>query len=302
MHSEHSHLNDITLEVGHVLPYDLVFIEKYLMEEYIYNLPSLLLFSLISITFILISFGAIMLVDKRLPVSFRYDQNPAIVSVSAIIGIIYAILIGFTVLYELDNYNKADNAEKDEAKTMFSIFRMARSLPEPASTAIREQISKYAYNVINNEWPAMAQGKRVDDTGITIITTIAHQMHSIKNSPNAPASSMDALNTIAIDINALFDDHQERVTKSHKAISANLWFVLLLGSLLTIAINFLLGIEFRLHLICTVAICLMVSAVLYLIITLDRPYRGDFSIQPDTFQSSYDYIQLHRDIKNDILK
>jgi len=262
------------------------------MVDFIYNVPSFLLFIVISFIAIGISFFAIKLVHRHVPSKFRYEDNQAIICTSALIGIIYAILIGFTILYELNNFNKADDAESAEAKAVFSIFRVARVLPEPSATKVRGLAVDYIKNVIYHEWPLMEKGKLVDKIGIQMIENISRELRSFTNIRAYDAITLEALNTLALNTNNLFDIHEERVSKVHTALTTNIWFVLLLGTFLTIAINFILGMEFRFHFICVASIALMVSAVLYLVITLNHPYRGDFSIQPSTFIATLDYIQL----------
>ena len=265
------------------------------MVDILYRMPSFLLFIITSFSCMLIAIILTKCVHKYIPLKFRYEENQAIVCVSALIGIIYAVLVGFVVLYELNNFNKASEAESAEAKAAFDIFRLAHVLPEPMSQNIRKFTVNYIENAIQNEWPLMAQGSVVNDTGITAIENISKELRSF-NIDNLSITILQTLNSLSINSNKLFDAHQERVSKIHTALSANIWFVLILGTLLTIGINCILGMEPRLHLVCIIFISLIVAAVLYLIITLDRPYRGDFSIQPNTFIYTLEYINLKADL------
>lgn len=269
------------------------------MVDTFYNMPNFVLFIFISFITILISFIAVIFVNQFISLTYRYRENEALVSVSAIIGVIYAILVGFTILYELNNYNKADQAEIEEAKTAFTIFRLAHMLPEKNAETIRVQIVNYLQNVIDNEWPSMIQGKHVNDEGINIIEKIFKQLHFAKN-VKLKDIQLNSLNNISMSTNTLFNLHEDRVSKLHTSLSPNLWFVILLGAFLTIGINLILGMEFRLHLACIAGVALMVSGIIFLIVTLDRPYRGDFPIKPNTFKSTLEYLNLHRNIEKDI--
>jgi hypothetical protein len=261
------------------------------MVNLIYDMPGILLFIVICLACILIACIITVLTHFYIPLKARYEENVATACISAFIGIIYAMLVGFTVLYELNTFNKADDAEDTEAKAMYATFRLARLLPEPTSTQIRNLIIEYANTVINKEWPLLANGKHVNRDGVEIIEKINFDIRAFKITDVVNPAVISTLNALAINASNLFDDHQERVAKIHNSISPNIWFVLLLGSLLAIAINCMLGMEIRMHYICILFVSFMISAVLYLIITLDRPYRGDFSIQPTTFISTLEYIQ-----------
>jgi len=269
------------------------------MVDTIYNMPNSLLFIFISFLTIVISFICTLLVHQFIPMSYRYRENNALVSVSAMIGVIYAILVGFTILYELNNFNKAEQAEIEEAKTAFTVFRLAHMLPEQNGSKIRVQILNYLQNTIENEWPSMIQGKHVNNDGVIILEKIFKELHVVKNT-KLKDIQLNALNNISLSTSTLFNFHQDRVSKLHSSLSPNLWFVILLGTFLTIGINFILGMELRLHLVCISGVSLIVSAILFLIITLDRPYRGDFPIKPNTFQSTLEYLNLHKNIEKDI--
>jgi len=260
------------------------------MVKLIYNAPSFLLFISIALLCVFISCVAIKLIDHYVPLKFRYQENPSTVSVSALLGIIYAVLVGFIVFYEFNYINKLEEAENSEAKAMFSIYRTAVILPEPNATQIRTLIFDYAQHTINYEWPNMQEGKPIDNSGTLLIENISKQIRSFKNLHKLNPDVFKALNEISINTNALFDAHHARISQIHSVISPNIWFVLLLGSFLTLAVNYMLGMDFRLHMVSITFISLMIAAILYLVITLDRPYQGDFSVAPKTFIASLEYM------------
>ncbi|MES2218119.1 MAG: hypothetical protein V4501_06890 [Pseudomonadota bacterium] len=257
------------------------------MIDIIYNMPSILLFLLICSISIIFSVFSLITIDKYVPITFRSHENEGLVIVSAIVGIIYAMLVGFTVLYELENYNKADRAEKDEAKIIFAIYRQTGNLPEPGASKIREQIKDYAQVVIRDEWPAMIHGKPIAEVGDNIIKNIYKDIHDFTSLTDNQQKSLDA---IAIDNNALFQAHEERTDNQNAALTPNLWLVLMLGSFLTLGINFLIGMELHMHIVCVTVIALMISAVFYLIVTLDQPYRSDFSVSPTTIKTTLKFL------------
>jgi hypothetical protein len=258
------------------------------LYDVIYDMPSLLLFIFICSLSIIFSVFSLLAIDKYLPITFRSHENEGLVIVSAIVGIIYAMLVGFTVLYELENYNKAERAEKDEARIIFSIYRQTQNLPEPGAGKIRALVKNYAQLVIKEEWPAMVMGKPITGNGDEVIKQIYKDLVSFTGLSENQQKSVDA---IAIDNNALFQIHEERTDNKNAALTSNLWLVLILGSILTLGINFLIGMEFHMHVVCVTVIGLMVSAVFYLIVTLNEPYRSDFSVAPITITTTLKFLQ-----------
>ena len=78
---------------------------------------------------------------------------------------------------------------------------------------------------------------------------------------------------------------------SFSALNSEVWVVILLGTILTIGINFLFGMNFYLHIFTAIAVGLMASSMLFLLVTLDRPFRGEFVIEPDSLAAVLQFIE-----------
>jgi hypothetical protein len=215
-----------------------------------------------------------------------------------LLGIIYAILIGFTILFELGAFDKAENSSNTEGRILYSIYHNTKNLPGLGASKIRNQVVKYAENVIDNEWPAMDSGNKVDSKGIVIIENIQKEIRSYNLSKLNNTIAINALNNIAMATNTLYDLHQERTLEIHTTLNNHIWFVLLLASILTLGVNYILGMEYRLHILCVTLISIMIATIIFLIVGLDRPYQGDLSVHPKTFISTLEYIR--NDLSNDL--
>lgn len=264
------------------------------MPEFIYHLSSVPLFAFLCLSLVFICVVAITLAYYFIPLHFRYQENTAIVSCSAFLGVTYAILIGFTILYELNAFDKADMAESLEGHTAYTIFRYAKDLPAPSATKIRTLIEDYAQNAVAQEWPAMNTGKPADPTGKKIIENIMEEVNLIKTSS---ISVSNDLNEVAVATSSLFELHNERVSKVHSTLNGHIWFVLVLTTFLTLGINCLLGMDYLLHIISLTLMSVMIATIMYLIIGLDRPYQGDFVVRPESLASTLEYIKLVTQVK-----
>jgi hypothetical protein len=264
------------------------------MPEFIYHFSSVPLFAFLCITLVLVSTLVISLAYRFVPLHFRYQENTAIVSCSAFLGVTYAILIGFTILYELNAFDKADAAASQEGHAVYTIFRYAKDLPEPAATKIRTLVTAYAKTAIDKEWVAMNKGRPADLIGKELIEEIINVVNTIK----ASSSTVDnSLNTVAVATNMLFELHHERVSKVHSTLNGHIWFVLLLTTFLTLGINCLLGMDYLLHIICLAFMSVMIATIMYLVIGLDRPYQGDFVVRPESLSATLEYINLVKQVR-----
>jgi hypothetical protein len=72
----------------------------------------------------------------------------------ATIGVIYAVLLAFTVIVVWEKFSAAENAVDQEAASIAALLRYAEG-KEPAAVALRQSVTAYAKTVIEDEWPAM---------------------------------------------------------------------------------------------------------------------------------------------------
>jgi len=70
----------------------------------------------------------------------------------ATVGVIYAVLLAFTVIVVWEKFSAAENAVDQEAAAIASLFRYS----EPQTAALRTAIMDYASSAIHDEWLAMA--------------------------------------------------------------------------------------------------------------------------------------------------
>ncbi len=251
------------------------------MPEFIYQLASIPLFAFLMAILLSISLISVATVRRYIPLDFRYEENTAIVSCSALLGIIYAVLIGFIILYQFGSFDKAEKAENTEGTMLHSIYHNAALLPAPHNSNLQSLVKTYTNNTLDNEWPALNVGQKISPKGKNLIEDMIKEIQSI-NFASLNGNTINLLNDIQQEISQLFKTHHQRTAVVYTTLNGHVWFVLLLGTIFTLGINFFLGMEFRLHIFCISLIATVMAMLIYLIVGLDRPYQGDFAVHPDT--------------------
>lgn len=224
----------------------------------------------------------LILIKKYLSIKFLHSENDSIGFVSATISVVYAVLAGFIILYVMNNFEKASDIASKEAAVIAKIFRNADRLPEPIKTKIQTAMTDYANTVIQVEWPNMSNDKLSND-GEIILDHLHKEITSFKSTNNQETI---ALQTIFLNLDELYNERSQRFDIGKAALSGDLWILLIISTLLTLFINSVIALDFYFHIGLQTAVTLMVSAILFLIIALDRPFLGYFSIQPDAFKAS----------------
>lgn len=260
------------------------------MLDYLAQLPDLTLFLILTFSFILMSVVGVLLVNKLIPFHIRLQENAVIGTTSSLIAVIYGVLAGLSALYLINNNSYTSDAVQREASAVADVYRDSRWLKPPTRTDIQKQIKNYLNEVITQEWPYMQAGIEVPNyNGSNIIDQITLELIDYSGASNSESL---LVHDMMDEIRNLYDARQKRIHMSESQLSPELWLVILIGSVLTLCINYLFGMNLPLHLITVCAAAIMTSSMIFLLITLDRPFQGEFVIEPDVFRRLLHYIEV----------
>lgn len=239
-----------------------------------YDNFALIFFSLMLTCLLLLLVNHFWSAQKRRP------HNDVIGWQLAVIGTIYAVMIGFMLFAVWGNYQAADINVDNEASALINLFQIADGLPKPQRDVIKKQSEAYAQAMVNEEWPAMNVGK-LGVEGHPIIQQLWSTTNSIEaTTPNQQISLSHALDQIS----ALSQDRHIRQMQSQASLPPILWAVLICGGAITVIAAGLIGSDSpRLHFILVVALSLIVTLVLVAIADIDGPFQGSVHIQSNAF-------------------
>lgn len=246
------------------------------MPDILYQWSDVVLFALFSSIAIVVSIIAIFFVRKYIHVDFRYRDNSVIANTSSFINVLYGVLAGLMALYLINNISYTVDAVEHEASALANIYRESLYLKQPTQKKIHSELVQYLQQVIEIEWPLMEAGKHVDNRGDLIIDQIyaeAYQSHDV------------LARDILQDIKILYVARQQRIHMSYNELSPEIWVVVILGTVLTLFINYLFGMNFYLHIFTVSVAALMAASMLFLLVTLDRPFQGNYNVEPSPFRS-----------------
>ncbi|MHB1948181.1 MAG: bestrophin-like domain, partial [Gammaproteobacteria bacterium] len=230
----------------------------------------------------------LVIINKRFIFrKLRYKDNPTIASVSAIIGIIYGVLVGFISLYLINNQNAASEAVQHEANAAANVYLYSQWLKQPIAHNIQEDLKAYLDGVIHQEWPVMQKFQTVSQNGDFVLKKIFNDLKSF-----VPATSSETLilqNTLN-EIRDLYNARHNRINVSNTTLSPEIWVVIIVGTILIIAINYAFRVNFYLHIFSISVFSVMAASMLFLLITLDRPFQGEFAVSADPLQAVIDLM------------
>lgn len=253
------------------------------MINFIYNIPTFLLLALLFVLFLFLSFTTVVLVHRFVPLEVRTKSNGLIEFLNTSIGPVYAILVGFTILSEIQNYNDVTMIEHQEATKAASIYRASALLPNPIKQEIQNSLKTYIAVVLYKEWPSYAPGRQPTRESEAVLINLLSKIASYKVSDPMQQSFLKDITT---SIDELFDYNDDRVAHVGVALNPDIWFVIILATLLFLGVQCFYGAEFYMHLSAVFVMSLITASVTYLIVALDHPFVGYYSVKPTTFKNA----------------
>jgi hypothetical protein len=257
--------------------------------DYLSNFSDKVLFVILSIFLISVSVITVLLMQVFIHQDTRHSHNEVIGNVSALIGLIYGVLAGLTALYLINNLSYTGDAVQREANAVANLYRDSSWLKEPTRSTIKNEIANYLNAVINSEWSQMKNGSHVSEDADSNIENISRDLYAYNS---FSSSELLILHDMLDEIKALYNARETRIQMSYESLNTDLWTVILIGTVLMISINFLFGMNIYFHIATVTATALMAASMIFLLITLDKPFQGDFVIEPSAFQQILKTIQL----------
>jgi Protein of unknown function (DUF4239) len=237
----------------------------------------------------LLALAGFELVHRLVPAASRQRHNDVAGFIYAALGVIYAVLLALVVISVWEGYQAADATVEQEANASAEIFWLANRLPEPRGTHIQELVRSYAREVVNKEWPLMAQGRaplmtqtRGTPAGWTIIDDIRQNMQGFDPRTKAEeqlyARGLDQVGTLA-------DARRMRLVASEEGVPAVLWAVLIFGAIATVGFTYLFGLASTwAHRLMVLTLAAVIGLVLFTVGALEHPFEGGARIGTGFFE------------------
>jgi len=241
-------------------------------------------------TFQVYSVGLMLLCRRKWgPDQLRLNNEVAGFKFS-VIGVLYAVLLGFVVIAVWEDFRNTEAAVRNEAKAIANLTQLSYALPEPAGSGIRAPVVAYADEVRRSEWPAMARGLPSDPAS----HAIAHVTEAILD------LQADQLRDLALYQQALRllgvieDNRNERLDSADGSVPPILWLVLVGGAMIVLGYPAFFGTSNLIaQTLMTAALAALVALALLPALILDYPFTGDVTISSAPFDQAMQQMPPH---------
>ncbi|MGV0992439.1 MAG: DUF4239 domain-containing protein [Mycobacterium sp.] len=250
------------------------------METHILDLPAWQFGVFFVGGFIALSVGLALVLRPFVQKRYGEEHNAVFDTGFSAVGTMYAIVAGLLVFGVYSTFDDASKAAADEASNLVLMYQQAGAFPQPERDQARLAIANYTRSVIEDDWPALADGKGSPKTDQEL-----DQMYTVWAPMDPSGQWSDQYSASVDELNTVLTFRNERIDDSGAALNPIYWVMLFGGAFLTILHLVLLRMENRtMHLIAVGVTAAMLGMVLFLLIEVNQPFRGQISLSPATFE------------------
>jgi len=201
--------------------------------------------------------------------------------------VFYGLAVALIAVTVFQTYSQTTSVVTAEATALNALYRDVTSYPDPIRTDLQRSLREYTDQVINQAWPLQRQGK-IPSAGVEHMTRF--QAMLTKFEPATEGQKLLHGETLRA-YNQLIQARRLRLDAVGTGLPSVMWAVILIGAFISLSASFFFKVEdARLHLIEVLLLAVFIGLVIFMILSLDRPFRGNLGIRADPYQLVYDQV------------
>jgi len=228
---------------------------------------------------------AVTAVGRRVVPLVGRGHNEVGSVVLATVGVVYAVLLVFAVIALWERRTAVGDHAENEASYLIGAYRDAGGLAPTGRDPVRAHITRYVHAVIDRGYPALRAGRPSTVSREEFVDVFA----TVQSYVPQGAAEVAWYRALLDQLNSASAERALRIGAVSGSLPDVFWAVLLLSTLLTLALGALVSMEHaRYHVAFQVAFAAVVALLLFFAIILDRPFSGDYALEPEPFEQALD--------------
>lgn len=199
----------------------------------------------------------------------------------ATVGVIYAVLLAFTVIVVWEKFAEAETAVAEEAGAAAALYHYTGG-SDPDAVAVRRAVSGYLRSAIDVEWPAM--GRETEAKKSTRALDALYESALALN--EAGKRDTADMTEVFRQIDDITSARRVRLHLATGLVPNVIWMSLFFGALLTVGFTLFFGSEnLGAQVLMTGVLSILVTMGLVVIVSIDHPFTGPVYIHPEPLQA-----------------
>jgi hypothetical protein len=242
---------------------------------------TLSLWAAITVVFVVLADIAVIVVRKCIKQGTLRQYHEVTDPLLSMVGMLFAILLGFMVASSMTRYDAARSNLQQEAGAVGDMFRIARALPEPARDKILKDCLTYTEIVIDEEWKAMKDAQ----TSVAAWNAYGDIWHDASQFEPHDQKESNLHQCMLEVLTRLGDGRRTRAAQLSYSQPPSLWVVVIVGVLAIICFTLFFDIDSVAFQVAMESIVVTVLSLnIYLLVSYDRPFTGDVELTSAPFE------------------
>lgn len=256
--------------------------------DFLYSLHNVTLFLIINIILMIFCTICLHFTKSIIPNNFQREELGSLGGfLSGVVGSMYAVSVGFVLMFLLGNFNKTKDTVASEAIILMRLADTISWLPTSVRSDIYPDIENYTKDIITHEWTLMKNGEKIDNQVLSYLQNI---IKIVKAYEGNGSMQLFIKQKIFNEIQDLYTVRDNRIKMSYFSLNVPYWVIIFIMTIINLILVCMLGTKLYLHRILVMLVCITSASMIFLIFILDKPFRGEFAIDQTDLQNAISYI------------
>jgi hypothetical protein len=259
------------------------------MFDWIFDVPLWIAGPGLVVLLVGISFLGLLIVRSRvLPrIHVTYHDSHFVGTMVHSVMVFYGLVLALIAVNVFETYSSASKMVSAEASAIAMLYRDADSYPEPTRTDLRGALRDYTEYVIEQAWPLQRRGL-IPAGGVEKMDRVQAQLATFEpRTEGEKALHAEAWRAY----NRVVETRRARLDEVNSGLPGVMWMVVLLGAAISLSAAFFFHVEdVRLHAILVALLATFIASVIFLVLAMDHPFRGDLGIPAESYRLIYDHL------------
>jgi Na+/proline symporter len=256
--------------------------------QFLLNLPTPISFLIISAIATSVALGGLHLVRRKYPAEVLKENHEVAAVIFNAFGLLYAVVVAFVVFVTWSGYDDATKNLEMEANEVADIFHSTQAFPDPTKKIIQQGLVDYAASVYNNELKRMSY----EQIGLRSDRAMSKLLTAFYQIDDRTISNRELYGDTLKRLNDLAQYRRLRIFAGNDTVPAVIWFVLLVGGVITVGYTYFFGMKsLKAQSLTTVALTVTISLILFLIYVLDHPFTGASKVNTEPLKEVLSEMQ-----------
>jgi hypothetical protein len=203
----------------------------------------------------------------------------------AVLGVVYAVLLGFAVITVWEKFKAAQEAVTTEAAAAGAIYRLTGGLEIADRPAIQAGIRHYLDMAVTKEANSMTVGQ----ADVSTTQALNNLYKATLAAKPIDLEDSDVFQAMLGELRALAEARRERLELSRGAVPDIMWSILFGGAVLNIAFALFFGTKnVRAQIIMAGMLSAVIFMALFVIININFPFTGDVRVTLEPLRYTLD--------------